>query len=181
MGVTVVVERVETGATEFERFYRDTVGSVAGFFARRSEDPPTVADLTQETYARAISSLASFDPGRGSARAWLFGIARHVHADHCQRTLSQRAADSKAGSVRELHGGELNDLVDRIDAERHGRELLARCAALPEIERAAVELVDLAGLRPVDAARALGVSPGTLRVRLFRARTRLRQPDQEEQ
>ena len=37
-----------------------------------------------------------------------------------------------------------------------------------------VELVDLAGLRPKEAAQVLGVAPGTLRMRLMRARARLR-------
>jgi RNA polymerase sigma-70 factor (ECF subfamily) len=45
---------------------------------------------------------------------------------------------------------------------------------MPELERAAIELVDLTGLAPRDAARTLGISPGAMRVRLFRARTRLR-------
>jgi DNA-directed RNA polymerase specialized sigma24 family protein len=35
-------------------------------------------------------------------------------------------------------------------------------------------MVDLAGLRPNEAASVLGVSPGALRMRLMRARARLR-------
>jgi DNA-directed RNA polymerase specialized sigma24 family protein len=41
------------------------------------------------------------------------------------------------------------------------------------VEREAIELVDLVGLTPKEAARVLGVSPNALRVRLFRARNRL--------
>ncbi len=49
-----------------------------------------------------------------------------------------------------------------------------RCwAALPEIERGAIELVDLEGLTPKEAAGALGVSRVTFRKRLSRARARL--------
>jgi DNA-directed RNA polymerase specialized sigma24 family protein len=55
-----------------------------------------------------------------------------------------------------------------------GREMLARCAQMGEIDRSAIELVDLAGLTPREAASALEISPATLRVRLFRARARLR-------
>ena len=39
-----------------------------------------------------------------------------------------------------------------------------------------VELVDLAGLQPKEAAQVLGVAPGTLRMRLMRARAPLREP-----
>ena len=37
-----------------------------------------------------------------------------------------------------------------------------------------VELVDLAGLQAKEAAQVLGIAPGTLRMRLMRARARLR-------
>ena len=45
---------------------------------------------------------------------------------------------------------------------------------LPAADRAVVELVDLAGLQPKEAAQVLGIAPGTLRMRLMRARARLR-------
>jgi RNA polymerase sigma-70 factor (ECF subfamily) len=68
----------------------------------------------------------------------------------------------------------IEDLADRIDAERSGRELLEHLAELPEADREALELVDLSGLTPKEAALAMDVTPGALRVRLFRARARLR-------
>jgi RNA polymerase sigma-70 factor (ECF subfamily) len=45
---------------------------------------------------------------------------------------------------------------------------------MPATDRAVVELVDLAGLQPREAAQVLGIAPGTLRMRLLRARARLR-------
>lgn len=73
-----------------------------------------------------------------------------------------------------MHEDDIDDLLETIDAQQAGRELLQRAASMPELERAAIELVDLAGLSPRDAARTLGISPGAMRVRLFRARARLR-------
>lgn len=175
--MTVGLWRPAGAASDFERFYRDTVGDVTAFFARRAEDPHAVAELTQETFVQAIASRDSLDPRRGSPRAWLFGIARHVYADHCKRAASEHAVDA-VGGTRDLQADEIDELVGRIDAERSAREILARCGSLSETERAAIELVDLAGLRPVDAARVLGVSAGALRIRLFRARARLRQGEE---
>jgi len=51
---------------------------------------------------------------------------------------------------------------------------MERCSQLPALERAAIELVDLSGLTPKEAAAALGVSRVVLRKRLSRARARLR-------
>ncbi|HET6191540.1 MAG TPA: sigma-70 region 4 domain-containing protein, partial [Trebonia sp.] len=69
---------------------------------------------------------------------------------------------------------QVEELLERIDAERAGRGLIAALAMLPERERAVIELVDVAGLRPKDAATVLGLTPGTVRMRLMRGRARLR-------
>jgi RNA polymerase sigma-70 factor (ECF subfamily) len=75
---------------------------------------------------------------------------------------------------RELAPDEVGELIDRIDAERPGRALVTGLTTLPAVDRAVVELVDLAGLPPKEAAQVLGIAPGTLRMRLMRARARLR-------
>lgn len=159
---------------EFEAVYRANVAGVTAFFARRCLEPQSVADLTSETFVEAIASLGSFDPDRGGVRAWLFGIARHVYARHCQQAAGGKQAAAELAGHRELAEDEIEELAARIDDQRAGRELLSRLTRLPELERAALELVDLVGLAPREAARALDVSPAALRVRLFRARTRLR-------
>jgi RNA polymerase sigma-70 factor (ECF subfamily) len=134
---------------EFEAVYRDNVRQVTAFFARRCRDPQQVADLTSQTFVEAIRSAATYQ-GRGTPRAWLIAIARRVYANH---------VDDQASGA---------DLIDRLG----GRLELA--AGLSPTEREAIELVDMLGLTPKDAARVLGVSPNALRVRLFRAHARLR-------
>jgi RNA polymerase sigma factor (sigma-70 family) len=132
-----------------------------------------VADLTSQTFVEAIASAHTY-AGRGTPRAWLFAIAHATYARHCaDQAEDTRIVQQLAGQLT-WHEDELQDIVERIDAQRRGRELLERATELPEAERAALELVDLAELTPAEAARALGVRSGTLRVRLFRARTRLR-------
>jgi RNA polymerase sigma-70 factor (ECF subfamily) len=75
---------------------------------------------------------------------------------------------------RELDIDEAAELVVRIDAERSGRTLLDGMAALAQADRDVIELVDIVGLARREAAAALGISPGAMRIRLFRARGRLR-------
>ncbi|MGH2886434.1 MAG: RNA polymerase sigma factor, partial [Solirubrobacteraceae bacterium] len=145
-----------------------------GFFARRGVDPQTVADLTSETFAEAIGSLASFDPTKGTPRPWLYAIARAVYARYRERSTRSEEAVKQLSHQIVLDEGDIEDLEERIDAQRQSREVLERCAGLPELERQAIELVDLDGLTPAEAAVSLGVSAGVLRVRLFRARTKLR-------
>jgi RNA polymerase sigma factor (sigma-70 family) len=158
---------------EFEQTYRANVGAVTAYFARRCADPQTVADLTSETIVRAAAGFGGFDPARGSARAWLFGIARNVYAAYCEQISNGRAAAARLAGLADLPADEIDELTDRIDAQRAGRELIERCRGLPALERAAVELVDLDGLTPKEAAIALAVRRGVLRMRLSRGRARL--------
>lgn len=167
-------------AAEFEAVYRSNVAPITAFFARRSRDPHVVADLTSETFVDAITSFGTFDPAKGAARAWLFGIARHVYIRHCERSNTGRNAELRLSGRRALDADEVEDLVARIDAEQPGRKLMRRWRDLPPAERLAVELVDIVGLTTKEAAAALGVSSGALRIRLFRARTKLRSSTQED-
>jgi RNA polymerase sigma-70 factor, ECF subfamily len=160
---------------EFEQVYLRNVDVLMGYFARRCGDPHTVADLASETFVRAMDGFAGFDPRRGSDRAWLFGIAAHVFARHCEQSAGGRAGRGRAAR-RPPDAGRGRDRGARraIDAEREGAALMRWFERLPAVERAAVELVDLAGLTPKEAALALGVSGVAFRKRLSRARSRLR-------
>jgi RNA polymerase sigma factor (sigma-70 family) len=161
-------------AAEFERLYRANVEAVTAYFARRSADPHVVADLTADTFVTAITSFGSFDPGKGTARAWVFGIARHVYAAHCEAHGQQRDRLQRLAGRRDLEPDQVEELLDRIDAERAGRDLVTGLGMLPDRDRALVELVDLVGLRPKEAAAVLGITPGAARMRLMRARAWLR-------
>jgi RNA polymerase sigma-70 factor (ECF subfamily) len=166
---------------EFEQIYLTNFDVVMAYFARRCGEPQLVADLTSETFVRAAGGFGGFDSGRGSARAWLFGIAAHVYAQHCEQSANGREAVARLAGHRTLDVDEIEELAGRIDAERAGRALIERCKRLPALERAAVELVDLSGLTPKEAAGVLGVSRVVLRKRLSRARTRLRKEDHSDE
>ena len=159
---------------EFEQVYLGNVELLMGYFARRCRDPQAVADLTSETFVRAVDGFERFDPRRGSDRAWLFGIAAHVFAHHCEQSAGNRDVAARLRGHRPLDEDEIEELVQRIDDEREGAALMRRCEQLPADERAAIELVDLAELTPKEAALALGVSRVAFRKRLSRARSRLR-------
>ncbi|HEY2320037.1 MAG TPA: sigma-70 family RNA polymerase sigma factor [Solirubrobacteraceae bacterium] len=163
---------------EFEQMYLRNVDVLMGYFARRCGDPQTVADLTSETFVRAVDGFAGFDPRRGSDRAWLFGIAARVFARHCEQSAGGRNAVARLGGHRLLDEDDIEELAERIDAEREGAALMRRCAQLPAVERAAIELVDLDELTPKEAALVLGVSRVAFRKRLSRARSRLRKEHQ---
>jgi RNA polymerase sigma-70 factor (ECF subfamily) len=164
----------EDAAADFERLYRANIAAVTAYFARHSADPQTVADLTADTFVEAITSFGTFDPRKGTARAWVFGIARRIYASYCEEYSRQQVRVLRLAGRRDLDADQVGELVDRIDAERDGRALVSELAGLPALDRAVVELVDIAGLRTKEAASVLGLSGGAVRMRLMRARARLR-------
>jgi RNA polymerase sigma-70 factor (ECF subfamily) len=70
---------------------------------------------------------------------------------------------------------DLARLLDRIDAERGARRLHEVMGELDQGDRDLVELVGVDGIAVHEAAAMLGISPGAARVRLHRARRRLRE------
>jgi RNA polymerase sigma factor (sigma-70 family) len=160
---------------EFERLYRAEFGTVAGYFARRTRDPQLVADLTADTFVVAMRSYASFQPSRTNPRAWTLGVARRVYARHTETAARRKAGEPRRASIgRLLSPEETEELLLRIDLESSAAELLQRLGVLPEIDREAIELIDLDGLSPAEAARELGLPLATLHARLLLARARLR-------
>jgi RNA polymerase sigma factor (sigma-70 family) len=157
--------------------YRENIGPVTAFFARRCREPQEVADLTSQTFVEAIKSARTYT-GRGSVRAWLIAIARRVYARHLEARAGQAGLIDQLGSQLVLAHDEIEELAARLDARRDGQELLERATRLSDVEREAVELIDLTGLSPKEAAGVLGVSPNTMRLRLFRAHNRLRKEAQ---
>ena len=81
----------------FGAFYRRHVRRIAAFHLARCRAAQDAADLTAETFAVALEALDRFDPERGEAIAWLFGIARHRNVGHHRRGAVEDRARRKLG------------------------------------------------------------------------------------
>ncbi|MBS1676514.1 MAG: RNA polymerase sigma factor [Actinobacteria bacterium] len=158
----------------FEAFYREHVENLQRFIARRVADRARAADLTAEIFLAAIESVDRYRPGAGTPRAWLYGIARVVVANDTRRRAAERRREEQWRGSDLLDGDDVARIDARIDAAARARELYAAMDRLPESERAVLELVALDDLSVAEAAAAAGVRPATARVRLFRARRKLR-------
>jgi RNA polymerase sigma-70 factor (ECF subfamily) len=140
-------------------------------------DAAVAEDLTQETLLRAQQKLATLeDPAR--LGSWLYRIATHICYDR-YRGVSAR------GRVRSLdeeaEQGRLSALADaqpRLDKLMEQQEMSAcvqrYLVELPETYRAAILLHDEAGMTNPEIAEMLGVSLATVKIRVHRAREKLR-------
>ena len=158
----------------FEAFYREQVEDLQRFVARRVGERERAADLTAEIFLAAIDSAHRYRPRLGSPKAWLYGIARVLVANDRRQLGRQRAGEEGLRGSALLDSDDATRIDARIDAAAQSRRLYAAMDDLPEAERAVLELVALDELTVAEAAAAVGVRAGTARVRLYRARRKLR-------
>jgi RNA polymerase sigma-70 factor (ECF subfamily) len=168
------IRSIGTDPAAFTQFYRAHVDEVTRFVARRVADPQLAADLTAEVFLAVIEAAARYRGSVGGPRTWLYGIARNVIAAEFRRSAREHRAELMAAGRRLLDADDIERMAEKIDALRQVRELHAELQALPEGERAVLELVSVDGLTVAEAAAALNIRQVTARVRLHRARLALR-------
>ncbi len=153
----LLLARSATDPASFEPLVERHSAALYAYLARRL--PDAAEDVLSEVWLSAYAGRATFDPDRGPARGWLFGIARHAVVTHLRRPT---ALPLGYGSAQE-QGWDAVD--DRIDAERRAPSLFAAVRALPDGERELLLLVALDGLTPTEAGAALGIPAGSARSR----------------
>ncbi len=171
----------------FDVFYRRHRELVLRFAVRRCATPDDVADVVAETFLAALRGASSYQPQFDTARPWLLGIARRVLLRRRRTFARRRRLMGRAAGTAPRFAEDEHEAIDAaIDAARRRPLLAAAVAGLPAAEREVLELVAEADLTPAEAARVLGLTPNAVRLRLSRARRRLRpqldtptQPDLE--
>lgn len=124
-------------AQAFGAFYDRYERLLLAYFVRNTGRADLAADLTAEVFAAALASAPSYRAAKGSARGWLFGIARHQLADLWERgRVENRARRSLGMEPLALEDPELARIEELADSEG---QVLDALSALPPEQRAAVE------------------------------------------
>jgi RNA polymerase sigma-70 factor (ECF subfamily) len=124
-------------------------------------DRQAADDLTQETFARALRSLAQFRAD-STIRTWMFTIARRACADEIRSRSRRRRCDERLQTTTAS-----SDPVPDPSGAVTTWQLLV---SLDPDRRAAFALTQLFRLTYDEAATVCDCPPGTIRSRIFRAR-----------
>lgn len=157
-------------ADAFGAFYRRHAPVLLGWLRKRTGQADLAADLTAETFARALQARRSFDPARGDARAWLFGIARNVLA----RSLESGRVENETRRRLGMEPLQLDDGAIRAIDEQAG-EAVALLATLPSDQVAAITGRVIDDQEYDDLAGTLGCSESVVRKRVSRGLNSLRE------
>ncbi|MES4907172.1 MULTISPECIES: RNA polymerase sigma factor [unclassified Streptomyces] len=167
-----LLRRSQRDPTAFEPLVARHSAALHGYLVRRA--PGAADDLLAELWLRAYEGRHGFDAARGTARAWLFGVARHVLAAHWRR-LETEAPPGSAQFAEGIASDPWHAVDQRLDAAAVAPVLRHALTKLPAVERELMLLIAWEQLTPTEAASVVGVPAGTARSRLHRARTRLRE------
>jgi RNA polymerase sigma-70 factor, ECF subfamily len=160
----------------FAMFWRRHTSTVMAFGIHRCATSEDVADLVADTFLAAFRAAGRYRAETATAAPWLLGIATRV-ASNQQRRLARwlRVSWRGAGEPPRFTGEEYEAVEAAIDAARQAPHVQAALRAMSASDRKVLELVAYAQLSPSEAALALGISPNAARLRLARARKRLRE------
>ena len=161
----------------FDEVAEDLTKPLERYLKRFVGDPGITEDLLQETLLRISKALPGFQ-GRSSIKNWAFTVATNTAIDHIRKT-------KKESKIVEIEDSDVTqDDLDLI-GERLIIDEMSSCVrdeidSLPEDYRAAIILHDLEGLTAAEAAQISGCSLATAKIRIHRARARLKKALQKD-
>ena len=155
-------------ALDFDALYRAARDDVFGYVATMLHDRGAAEDVTALAFERAFRKRKSFNPARGSERAWLFGIARNAALDELRRGKRTAHLAAEPEAVSPAPDEELERTLRRAAVR-------TALAELPARDRELIALKFHAGLDNSELADVLGVSVSNAGTRQHRALTKLRE------
>ena len=183
---TTLVERCRQGDSEaMERLiikYQNRIYNVILKICANADD---AAELSQETFVKVIENIDKFE-GRSSFYTWLFRIAVNLTLSYCKRSVklglkSLDSEDDECGregrrALKEfLSDDSLSDPA-AIASKKELYELIKKAMMkLDDNQRAVIVLRDIEGMDYAQIAKVLDVELGTVKSRLNRGRSNLRE------
>lgn len=151
---------------DYQRIFRYIVSMI--------RDTAEAEDLTQETFLRAYRRRDTLRD-EGAQTAWLYRIATHVCLDrlrqYARRAPQETGADIDQVDVAEPDTPSLQKVVERDEMSACVQRYLNR---LSDSYRAVILLHDMHDLTSPEVAQLLGESLANVKIRLHRARNKLR-------
>lgn len=164
----------------FEREVLPHLDSIYSMALRLARNPEDANDLLQDTILRAYRFFHRFTPGTNS-RAWVLTILFNNFRNGYRKTAREQVSPSEAEFDERLEAESLAADQTRSDpqalafANLMAPEVKAALDSIPEEFRSALLLVDVQDLSYQEVAGVLGVPVGTVKSRVSRGRSLLRE------
>ncbi|HNW92514.1 MAG TPA: sigma-70 family RNA polymerase sigma factor [bacterium] len=155
---------------QFQRLHDENRERILRYLTRLA-GAAAAEDIAQETFIRAYRALAEFG-GEAQAATWLYRIATNCAHDHFRRTAARGGAAAGDEALASIPvAAEQERQAIRHEAQTCISDLVQN---LPESYRVVLTLSDMEGLADREVAEVLGLSVSTAKMRLHRARARMK-------
>lgn len=144
------------------------------YAASQLGDVDLARDVAQEAFIQVWERRRAWRP-RGSARAYLYRIVRHLVIDRKRRRSVRRRWLDRRGRDDAMRGGRAATPADVLDAKLLADRFRAAVASLPDRRREVFELVFQRGLTHAEAAAVMNVSAQTVANQMSAALRTVRQ------
>jgi RNA polymerase sigma-70 factor (ECF subfamily) len=170
---TLLAMSASGSADAFDRFVARHQAAVFRYLRTKANDADA-EDALQQTFVAAWRNAATIEV-EGSARPWLFTVARNAAAKLQRRAGAAPQPVEDLEQLGELAGFAAPDATPARFAEAaEERQLLnSALSSLPDADREVLTLRDLEQLTGEQVAELLGLSLPAMKSRLHRARLRL--------
>ncbi|MDR1299148.1 MAG: RNA polymerase sigma factor [Oscillospiraceae bacterium] len=174
----VIAKVLDGDSPSFEALVLDNQKKVYNLAFRLTGDGNDALDVSQESFLRAYTHLGTF---KGECRfgVWLYRITYNI----CTDLLRKRARESSYGETVSLSGYGEEREIEIPDVRELPEDALLRrelsdavsegIALLPPMHRQILLLREVSGMSYCDIASVIGLSEGTVKSRLSRARDAL--------
>jgi RNA polymerase sigma-70 factor, ECF subfamily len=157
----------ETAFLEVYRRYRDRVYR---FAYRMTGSAETARDVTHSCFASLLESPSRYNGRRSGLGTYLCGAARNLSLRHASRAWRERTTGASLDLRPQRGPGPLEALL----VEERGRIVREALATLAPLHREILILAEYEDLDLVTIAEIVGAEVGAVKVRLHRARRKLR-------
>ena len=163
----LVAESVAGNRAAYEQLYRKHVDSIYSFFCWSADNELEAEDLTQQVFIAAWEKLHQFKH-RSSFRTWLFSIAISIRKTDRRKRLRRESRESNGfDESLYLPPGRPYSAELLMDLERAIRRLPGRAKVV-------LVLFELQGMKHQEVSAVLGISEGTSKAQLNRAKRLLK-------
>jgi RNA polymerase sigma-70 factor, ECF subfamily len=155
----------------YEQLYDQLAGPVYGLIYQIVRDPAQSEEVSQEAMLEVWRNAARFDPGKGSATAWVMTIAHRRAVDRVRSAAATTAREQRAA---DRAGPLADDVADSVAASLV-RDRVRRCLdGLTELQRESITLAYYGGYSYRQVAGMLGVALSTIKTRIRSGLLRMR-------
>ncbi|MEQ1619760.1 MAG: sigma-70 family RNA polymerase sigma factor [Methylococcales bacterium] len=144
-----------------------------GYLGRMGLTQSVSEEIAQETFLRAWTKLNDYDPARAEFSTWLFTIARNLALHELDRASNKREVTSDEALPE--FASQDKQPAEVFSQHQQRKRLFNALHNLPVADRSALALAYFQELDLAAIARVEGCSVGAIKVRLHRAKQRLRQ------